>query len=226
MRFGLALALVVLAGTATAQTTQRAQPGLTPLGPVQAPRPSGPALPSVIGPQDPKPSIDSQALPSLTPPDPALAPVSPQPVAPQPVAPPVVQPAPQRPAAPSPAPTPATPPAPAAQVPAAPATPGTPIPGDWQARGTVDLTGLDKVTARTTALSGKVGTPIQFGSLTITVRSCVVRAADQPADAAAYVDIVDRGSTPLFRGWMLVSQPAFGVVEHPVYDVRVAGCRN
>ena len=89
----------------------------------------------------------------------------------------------------------------------------------------MDLTGLDKVTARTTALSGKVGAPIQFGSLTITVRTCVARPPDQPADAAAYLDVVDRGSTPLFRGWMLASQPAFGVLEHPVYDVRIAGCR-
>ena len=30
---------------------------------------------------------------------------------------------------------------------------------------------------------------------------------------------------PGFRGWMIASAPALGMMEHPLYDVRVVACR-
>jgi hypothetical protein len=117
-----------------------------------------------------------------------------------------------------------------AQAPAAPAVPAVPPPGPapdaWIARPVVDLMALDKVSARATPLSGKVGQPLQFGSLTVVARACVVRPPDAAADAAAFLDITDaRPGTEPFHAWMLVTEPAVTIYEHPVYDIRLVGCR-
>lgn len=188
--------LIALLALLALPAAAQSPPRLTPLGPTQAPRPSAPELPSVQTPSGPSGgAIQSQQLPSLTAPDPAFAP--PSPTAPQVTAP---QPGPSQ--------------------------PGTPIPGDWQARGTAELVALDKVTARPMPLAVKVGETARFGTLAITVRACAVRGPDQPADATAFLEITDRGAAaPVFRGWMFAGEPSIAVLEHPVYDIRVTGCR-
>ena len=101
-----------------------------------------------------------------------------------------------------------------------------PPPDSWIPRAGVALTGLDKITARTTPLATRIGQTVKFGSLSVTVRSCIVRGPDQPADEAAFVDVTDsRDAAFGFHGWMLLSSPGASVVEHPVYDVRLVGCR-
>jgi hypothetical protein len=108
----------------------------------------------------------------------------------------------------------------------APATaPVQPVQSDWIAQGGFDLRALDKTTARAATLSGKVGETVRFGSLAITVRSCIVRPPDQAADAAAFLDIADSQGGPGFKGWMLLNEPQLAMLEHPGYDLRVAGCR-
>ncbi len=100
------------------------------------------------------------------------------------------------------------------------------FPETWLPRSTVDLTGLDKITTRLTPVSGAVGKKLTFGTLVVTVRACVVRGADQPADQAAYLDVTDaRDPNFAFHGWMLLSSPGVSVIEHPVYDLRLAACR-
>jgi hypothetical protein len=97
---------------------------------------------------------------------------------------------------------------------------------DWQQRGSAEIQALDKISARTTTLTGKVGDTLHFGSLSITVRACVSRGADEPADSAAFLDITDsHPSAPSFHGWMLAAEPAASMLEHPVYDVRLTACR-
>jgi hypothetical protein len=104
-------------------------------------------------------------------------------------------------------------------------TPASPGP-DWLLRGGVELQALDKVTARNTVLTGRVGQVLRFGSLSITATSCVVRPPDQPQDAAAFVEITDsHPDAPGFRGWMLAAEPAVAMFEHPGYDIRLNGCR-
>ena len=106
-----------------------------------------------------------------------------------------------------------------------PSGPGQ-FPEMWVARPNVELTGLDKITTRLTTVAGAVGKPMSFGTLQVTVRSCVVRGADQPADQAAYLDVTDsRDAKFAFHGWMLMSSPGVSVIEHPVYDLRLAACR-
>jgi hypothetical protein len=112
-----------------------------------------------------------------------------------------------------------------AQQPAAPdAAPG---PANvWLPRQSADLLALDKVTARATPLTVPVGHSASFGALTIAVQACVVRPPDQPADAAAFLAITDsHPGAAQFRGWVVLSAPAVGLLESPVYGVRLAACR-
>jgi hypothetical protein len=109
--------------------------------------------------------------------------------------------------------------------PVAPLAPVVPAAPEWLPQGAVDLRALDKVTARSAPLSGKVGETLKFGSLSVTVRQCVIRPPDKTPDAAAWLEITDSTGGPGFKGWMLASMPAMSMLEHPGYDIRVAGCR-
>jgi hypothetical protein len=107
-----------------------------------------------------------------------------------------------------------------------PATPSALPMNAWLPRQTADLKTLDKVSTRVADLSVRVGRSALFGSLTIAVRACVVRPPDQAADAAAWLDITDsHPDTPQFHGWMVLSAPTVSLLQHPVYDVRLSGCR-
>lgn len=97
----------------------------------------------------------------------------------------------------------------------------------WVAKPAFELAALDKVTARVSALTGRVGQTLSFGTLTIAVRGCIARGPDQPSNEAAFLDITDRRDATLaFHGWMLKSNPGLSMLEHPIYDIRVAGCRG
>lgn len=88
------------------------------------------------------------------------------------------------------------------------------------------LTLLDKMRAQPSRLEVRVGQTGTFGTLTIAVRHCVVRPADLPPDSAAFLEITDsRPNGTAFRAWMIAGSPSLSVLEHPLYDVRVAGCR-
>ena len=113
----------------------------------------------------------------------------------------------------------------APSVPALPLTLATPPP-TWVARGVAELQALDKVNARHSMLTLKVGETAPFGTLRIEVLACVVRPTDQPQDAAAFLSITDTtGEGVSFRGWMFASQPALSMLQHPVFDIRVTNCR-
>lgn len=98
-------------------------------------------------------------------------------------------------------------------------------PNTWLPDSVAKLQALDKVNAQTADLTIKVGQSATFGSLTITVKSCLVRPSDQPADAAAYLDVTDsRPDSPGFNGWLLEDEPSVSMMQHPIYDLRVTGC--
>jgi hypothetical protein len=98
-------------------------------------------------------------------------------------------------------------------------------PNIWVPAGAAKLEALDKVNAQAQELTIKVGQSATFGSLTITVKACVTRPPDQPADAAAYLHVTDsHPDSPGFDGWMLEDEPSVSMLQHPIYDLRVAGC--
>ncbi len=98
-------------------------------------------------------------------------------------------------------------------------------PNTWLPAATVKVQALDKVNAQAAVLTIKVGAAASFGSLTINAKACVIRPTDQPADAAAFLAVTDsHADAPGFSGWMLKDEPSVSMMEHPVYDLRVAGC--
>ena len=91
------------------------------------------------------------------------------------------------------------------------------------------LHGLDKITARVSQMTVPVGETAQFGRLIISVQACRVRPPEEPPESAAFLEITDvgyrgSGSSQAFRGWMFASSPSVAAMEHPVYDIWVAGC--
>ena len=108
------------------------------------------------------------------------------------------------------------------------ASPVIPSPDErdrWLPAKAARLQVLDKVNGQATTLTVPVGQSTVFGSLTISVKSCMVRTPDQPADSAGYLDVTDGHSASLgFAGWLLANEPAVSMMQHPIYDIRVIGC--
>ena len=96
-------------------------------------------------------------------------------------------------------------------------------------KDTIVLGGLDKVAARVNTVSGKVGSPVTFGTLEIIARTCVSRPPEATPENAAFLEIyqtVGKEKQKLFSGWMFASSPALSALDHPVYDVWVLRCEN
>ncbi len=92
------------------------------------------------------------------------------------------------------------------------------------------LQGLNKVTARVSALEAPVDRPVRFGTLELTVRACHKAPPEEPPESTVFLEILDvkPGEAPveLFSGWMFASSPALSALEHPVYDIWVLDCRD
>ncbi|MCO6416277.1 DUF2155 domain-containing protein [Siccirubricoccus sp. KC 17139] len=100
---------------------------------------------------------------------------------------------------------------------------------EWQPKRTAELQLLDKVTARISVVQATVGQPANFGTLSINVAACNARPPDEVPDAAAWMEVRDSRRQPeaqlVFRGWMFANNPAVSMLEHPVYDLRILGCK-
>jgi hypothetical protein len=105
--------------------------------------------------------------------------------------------------------------------------PAPPSPPDtWLPRTTADIQVLDKVNAQSGTVTLKVGQIAENASLSITLRGCAIRPPDLPQDATAYIDVKDsRKGAPGFHGWIFANEPSLSMLEHPIYDLRLLGCR-
>jgi hypothetical protein len=92
------------------------------------------------------------------------------------------------------------------------------------------LQGLDKITARVSKFEAPVGSPVQFGTLSIRVRDCEKAPPEDPPESAAFIEIDElrpgEDRVRVFSGWMFASSPALSALEHPVYDVNVLDCKT
>lgn len=99
----------------------------------------------------------------------------------------------------------------------------------WEPQRVAELQALDKVTARVSTLRVAMDQPGRFGTLTVTIRACQARPADEVPDAAAWLEIADSrppaNGAAVFRGWMFANAPGVNMLEHPVYDIRLIECR-
>ena len=102
----------------------------------------------------------------------------------------------------------------------------------WIEGRTATIQALDKITARISTLRVPIDEPVDFGTLSVTVRRCAYHPPEETPEDAAYLEVVDNGhdrskpSRPVFTGWMFASSPAVSAMEHPVYDLALLSCKS
>ena len=96
---------------------------------------------------------------------------------------------------------------------------------------TVEIKALDKITAKTSTLSIKLGEEKYFGNLKIKPLKCKASDIDQPPDTVAYLQVTDTSDKKndqvfVFNGWTVASSPTLRSLDHAIYDLWLLGCSN
>jgi len=95
----------------------------------------------------------------------------------------------------------------------------------------VNITALDKITAKTSEIRMAVGEKRFFGPLEIKALKCQLSNNTDNVDAVAYIQVKDLSTKDnnqvfLFNGWSFASSPTLKSIDHPVYDLWITSCEN
>jgi len=95
----------------------------------------------------------------------------------------------------------------------------------------INLTALDKITAKTSSIRLAIGDKNFFGSLEIKALKCQLSEGKDSWDTVAYLQVKDLSTKSndqvfLFNGWTFASSPTLQSIDHPVYDLWITGCEN
>ena len=95
----------------------------------------------------------------------------------------------------------------------------------------INLTALDKITAKTSTFKVAVGDKKFFGPLEIKALKCEISEDKGISDTVAYLQvkdlsIKDNNQVFLFNGWTFASSPTLQSIDHPVYDLWITSCDN
>ena len=95
----------------------------------------------------------------------------------------------------------------------------------------INLTALDKITAKTSSIRLAVGDKKFFGSLEIQALKCQLSEDSGTSDTVAYLQVKDLSAKDnnqvfLFNGWTFASSPTLQSIDHPVYDLWITSCEN
>jgi hypothetical protein len=97
----------------------------------------------------------------------------------------------------------------------------------------INLTALDKITAKTSTIRLEVGEKKFFGSLEIKALKCQSSENNDSnsIDTVAYLQVKDLSAKDnnqvfLFNGWTFASNPTLKSIDHPVYDLWITSCEN
>ena len=95
----------------------------------------------------------------------------------------------------------------------------------------VNLTALDKITAKTSSFRLAVGDKKFFGSLEIKAFKCQLSESSYTSDTVAYLQVKDLSAKDnnqvfLFNGWTFASSPTLQSIDHPIYDLWITTCEN
>ena len=95
----------------------------------------------------------------------------------------------------------------------------------------INLTALDKITAKTSSIRLAVGDIKNFGPLEIKALKCELSEGNDTADTVAYIQVKDlsvkdNNQVFLFNGWTFASSPTLQSIDHPVYDLWINSCEN
>ncbi len=83
----------------------------------------------------------------------------------------------------------------------------------------VNVQVLDKISGKVLKKRIKVGEPLEFGGIQVTLKRCFKNAPEDSKEIYAFIEIGERKS--LFARWLFASSPSINIFEHPQYDVRV-----
>ncbi|MAV05435.1 MAG: hypothetical protein CMI71_00275 [Candidatus Pelagibacter sp.] len=95
----------------------------------------------------------------------------------------------------------------------------------------VNMRGLDKITAKTSEISIKIGETKKFGLLEIKAITCGKVESLDDSGETAYIQIKDISDNKnekvfVFNGWTFSSNPSFKPIDHAIYDLWLVGCEN
>ena len=95
----------------------------------------------------------------------------------------------------------------------------------------INLTALDKITAKTSSIRLAIGDKKFFGSLEIKAFKCQLSEGGDTSDTVAYIQVKDLSSKDnnqvfLFNGWQFASSPTLQSIDHPIYDLWITSCEN
>lgn len=104
---------------------------------------------------------------------------------------------------------------------------------------------LNKVDGTVSRVRVKVGGELTRDKLHIKVEGCLVRPKSMPEDAAVFLDVsgpaadapsagsfsvgkaaAQSGQAPLFRGWLLHSEPGAAVVGNAAVTFQIVNCEG
>ena len=95
----------------------------------------------------------------------------------------------------------------------------------------INITALDKITAKTSAIRLAIGEKKFFGPLEIKALKCQLAENNDSTDTVAYLQVKDLSSKDnnqvfLFNGWTFASSPTLQSIDHPMYDLWITSCEN
>ena len=95
----------------------------------------------------------------------------------------------------------------------------------------INLTALDKITAKTSSFRLAVGDKKFFGTLEIKALKCQISEGNDISDTVAYIQVKDLSAKDnnqvfLFNGWTFASSPTLKSIDHPIYDLWITSCEN
>tara|TARA_Y100000590_G_scaffold462854_1_gene628056 strand:- start:699 stop:1226 length:528 start_codon:yes stop_codon:yes gene_type:complete len=95
----------------------------------------------------------------------------------------------------------------------------------------INITALDKVTAKTSEIRLVLGEKKFFGPLEIKALKCQMTESKDTIDTVAYLQvkdlsIKDNNQVFLFNGWTFASSPTLQSIDHPIYDLWITSCEN
>ena len=95
----------------------------------------------------------------------------------------------------------------------------------------INLTVLDKITAKTSTIRLAVGEISFFGPLEIKALKCQLSENKDSTDTVAYLQVKDLSAKDnnqvfLFNGWTFVSSPTLQSIDHPIFDLWITSCEN
>ena len=95
----------------------------------------------------------------------------------------------------------------------------------------INITALDKITAKTSTIRLAIGEKKFFGLLEIKALKCQLSEQGEFIDMVAYLQVKDLSSKDnnqvfLFNGWTFASNPTLQSIDHPIYDLWITSCEN